>query len=296
LYSIDNSAYYVDFPAGRLACVSSLSSTISFTLVAALMTTYGFVVAQQILCLSTSSSASGISPTPRETSTVIRILNAEVPLLRDLDSFEIVSTSLHLDCLAGMCCLRFSISSTNGQSNFIQAADTYILHVVVDSVSATRIFPDTTLDRPYSRRLAPWCFDDEGTFGTIYNKIFFSCGITRYPGDDFRPFDATNRTLQFGLQIDFGRYITNFTDEQGTTFAIVVPDGMRSGLDCAGTTYGTSSKCSPVPTECLQGGRCCDSAKSDTLLQLHSESHRKEPLLGTLVNSRGGSGSMTGVV
>jgi hypothetical protein len=68
LGAVDGSAYYIDFPAGRLAFVSSLSSTISFALVAALMTMYGFVAAQQFLSSSQTPGICAGVPTPYETS------------------------------------------------------------------------------------------------------------------------------------------------------------------------------------------------------------------------------------
>jgi hypothetical protein len=79
--TIDQSAYYVDFQAGRLVFVSS---TISFTLVAALMTMGGFIAARQLLRLSQSPGLHATIPTPYTTSVLMRLLNAEMFLLWDL--------------------------------------------------------------------------------------------------------------------------------------------------------------------------------------------------------------------
>lgn len=79
-----SSDYYINFSVGRLAFVSSLSSTISYALVAAMMTMYGYVVAGQLLHASDTSNRQAVLPTPRGVSTLIRLLNAEMLLMWDL--------------------------------------------------------------------------------------------------------------------------------------------------------------------------------------------------------------------
>lgn len=86
----NGSDYYVDFSVGRLAFVSSLSSTISLALVAAVMTTYGYIVADGFLRVSKASDTRDQLPSPFETSTIKRLLNAEVFLL-----FETLSEGFH---------------------------------------------------------------------------------------------------------------------------------------------------------------------------------------------------------
>jgi ABC-type Fe3+ transport system permease subunit len=80
----NSSNYYVDFSVGRLAFVSSLSSTISFALVAAMMSLYGYVVAKQIMHVSKEPGSQMSLPTPYGASTLIRLLNAETFLLGDV--------------------------------------------------------------------------------------------------------------------------------------------------------------------------------------------------------------------
>lgn len=80
----NSSNYYVDFPVGRLTFVSSLSSTISFALVAAMMSLYGYVVAKQIMHASKESGKQTHLPTPYGASTLIRLLNAESLLLGEM--------------------------------------------------------------------------------------------------------------------------------------------------------------------------------------------------------------------
>jgi hypothetical protein len=80
----NSSDYYVDFSVGRLAFVSSLSSTISFALVAAMMSLYGYVVAKQIMLASKDLGSQETLPTPYGASTLIRLLNAETFLLGEM--------------------------------------------------------------------------------------------------------------------------------------------------------------------------------------------------------------------
>jgi hypothetical protein len=80
----NSSDYYVDFSVGRLAFVSSLSSTISFALVAAMMSLYGYVVAKQIMLASKEPGSQATLPTPYGASTLIRLLNAETFLLGEM--------------------------------------------------------------------------------------------------------------------------------------------------------------------------------------------------------------------
>jgi hypothetical protein len=80
----NSSDYYIDFSVGRVAFVSSLSSTISFALVAAMMTMYGYVVASQLLYASETFNKQDILPTPHGTSTLSRLLNAEILLIWDM--------------------------------------------------------------------------------------------------------------------------------------------------------------------------------------------------------------------
>lgn len=80
----NSSNYYVDFPVGRLAFISSLSSTISFALLAVMMSMYGYVVASQILDASQGSDGRASLPTPLGMTELIRLLNAEITLLWDI--------------------------------------------------------------------------------------------------------------------------------------------------------------------------------------------------------------------
>lgn len=82
----NSSACYVDISVGRLAFVSSLSSTVSFALISSLMTMYGYVVAKQLLQASTKTVSTDLLPTPQKLSYLIRMLNAEAVLLYEMSS------------------------------------------------------------------------------------------------------------------------------------------------------------------------------------------------------------------
>jgi hypothetical protein len=135
---------------------------------------------------------------------------------------------------------------TNLNSLSIQLANTY-LHIVIRSTSATRIFPDSSSGYQYSRNLAPWCFDDEGTFGTSDNKFFFGCGIQSRKVSNLQRYETANATRQYWLQKDLDRYISIFTDTKGTSYSIITPGTLQPGIDWRGHTYGTSTKCAAIP-------------------------------------------------
>jgi hypothetical protein len=137
----------------------------------------------------------------------------------------------------------------NNTSIFIQIADTY-LHVVIESIGATRIFPELSVHFPYSRRLAPWCFDDENTLGTTYNKFFYGCGIQRTPLLDA----PANASFYLHVQLDVDPYLSDFTNDEDTRFVIVRPHNVDAGIDWTGPSYGVSTQCAAIPeTACIKG-------------------------------------------
>jgi hypothetical protein len=78
------SHYYVDYPAARLAFISSWSSSVSFALISAIMTLYGYLVAKSFLSVSGSSAGSAKLPSTYQFSILIRVLNADILTLREL--------------------------------------------------------------------------------------------------------------------------------------------------------------------------------------------------------------------
>jgi hypothetical protein len=82
--SSDSSNYYVDFPVGQLSFVSSLSSTVSFTQIAAMMTLYGYIVARQLLNTPSPFESQKELLTPHGMTMLLRSLNGEIFLLWDM--------------------------------------------------------------------------------------------------------------------------------------------------------------------------------------------------------------------
>jgi hypothetical protein len=77
--SLDN--YYVDFPAARLVFIASWSSSLSLTLVAALMSIYSYATAAQFRQISGPNPPTKTLPTSYQTNLLFRILNAELMTL-----------------------------------------------------------------------------------------------------------------------------------------------------------------------------------------------------------------------
>lgn len=70
--------YYVAFPAGRLAFISSLSATISFGLVGILMIIFAYSTASELLIDGKDDTGKSSLPSPYQFSLIVRLLNAEV--------------------------------------------------------------------------------------------------------------------------------------------------------------------------------------------------------------------------
>jgi hypothetical protein len=76
-------AYYVDYPAARLAFISSWSATVSFALLSFLMAFSAYVNASALLGASERGDQE-LLPTPHQMSVLLRVLNAELMVLWDL--------------------------------------------------------------------------------------------------------------------------------------------------------------------------------------------------------------------
>lgn len=71
------SYYYIDYPATRLVFVASWSSTVSFALVGALMSTFAYSAATQLTAASNSRKEDPALPTTYQASLLIRVLGAD---------------------------------------------------------------------------------------------------------------------------------------------------------------------------------------------------------------------------
>lgn len=70
--------HYIAFPAGQLAFISSLSSTISFSLVGILMIIYVYSTVSELLIDEKDKAGRPSLPSPYQFSIIVRLLNAEV--------------------------------------------------------------------------------------------------------------------------------------------------------------------------------------------------------------------------
>lgn len=86
--------YLIDFPAARLAFISSGSATVSFALLGAIMTMYSYINAAALLRASQRDVNQSL-PTPSQTSAVMRLLNAEMTVLWDIVSSAIKRVFWH---------------------------------------------------------------------------------------------------------------------------------------------------------------------------------------------------------
>jgi hypothetical protein len=75
--------YYIDFPAARLAFISSGSATVSFALLAVIMAMHSYSNAASFIHTS-AKSGQGSLPSPHQMSVLLRVLNAELAVLWDL--------------------------------------------------------------------------------------------------------------------------------------------------------------------------------------------------------------------
>jgi hypothetical protein len=75
--------YYVDFPAARLAFISSGSATISFALLALIMTMHSYTSSAALIHASQKNERESL-PTTYQLSVLLRILNAELAVLWEL--------------------------------------------------------------------------------------------------------------------------------------------------------------------------------------------------------------------
>jgi hypothetical protein len=86
--------FYVDFPAARLALISSVSSTLSFTLIGYLMTITAYNTAASFLRMSKNGVHEEL-PSPYQLSLLLRVLNAELIVLWTLAWSKMKRVFLH---------------------------------------------------------------------------------------------------------------------------------------------------------------------------------------------------------
>jgi hypothetical protein len=191
-------------------------------------------------------------------SIVVRLPNAEIFLLWNICWGSILrvftrrsknnsDNATRMTAMTRMCLLLFCLGIigryTRNRSSLFQCALTPLVSSFIESVGVTQVFSSGTTSYQHSRRIAPWCFDDENTFGTVHNKFFYGCGIRASGGY----YAEANSSLGFQVQADIDSYLSIFTDAQGTDFTIDKPPPVDTSIDWTGSSYATSAECVGIP-------------------------------------------------
>jgi hypothetical protein len=132
------------------------------------------------------------------------------------------------------------------------------------------VIPQSPEMHQLSRKIAPWCLNTEATFGTRANINFWSCALTY---NETAEVLALANTMKWHKIIGepLENYVLNYTDADGTQYAIVGPADMPQSLDWEASSFALSSKCIAIPAAACdieQGGpslfpfRCTESRGS----------------------------------
>ncbi|KAF2744962.1 hypothetical protein M011DRAFT_460452 [Sporormia fimetaria CBS 119925] len=260
LNTTSSSMYYVDYSAGRLAFISSLSATISFALVSILMMIYAYTTASELLQSTEQDSRRDVLPSPYQVSILLRVLNAEILVLMELGwerltrifwnkersrdrSSKSSASALQRPILMLTFCIAASI--------LIQAADTYF-HISIDSTVFVQVLPQVAGQYRYSRRLAPWCINRQGP-GSENNKYFWSCSLQW--NEETRMISlANNSHINDYVLGPLKDYALHYTDEEGAEFAIVGAAQAASQLDWKASSFAVSTKCAAMERNTCEMG------------------------------------------
>ncbi|KAF2658707.1 hypothetical protein K491DRAFT_776247 [Lophiostoma macrostomum CBS 122681] len=245
--ALASSYYYVDYPAARLAFVSSWSSTVSLSLLGFITAIYSYFVASRLIKLSVSRDTAAGAPTPYQTSILLRLLNAELMVLLHLlwsmlkEVFwarKRAHRSLELPSIVRLSIVILVVGLT--ASVFIQAADTY-LHIAMEAVELTRIEAQSNTVYELSRGIAPWCLD-RPTTGYIDNALFWGCSEKIDDDGQIRQRNYTQRAaLILGTSPEHN--ILDYSDADGVPYAIVGPKDVSASTDWQATTFAVSLQC-----------------------------------------------------
>jgi hypothetical protein len=247
--------YYVDFPAARLAFVSSWSSTVSFALVGFFMTMFAYVNAATLLHASDNADQASL-PTPHQMSVLLKVMNAEMLVLYtlamsklkkifwDKDKEEPSRQTSHVLDTSIIVLLVGLVASL-----LVQAADTYF-HITADSVELVQFQSFPTATHQFSRGLAPWCLD-RPTIGPLGQKNFWGCGITAQaaPYNNATSLAPTNATIIQDMKNSNSdqHQILNFTNAEGVQYAVVAPANVDPSYDWKASSFSVSTTCSAIP-------------------------------------------------
>ncbi|KAF2744677.1 hypothetical protein M011DRAFT_408147 [Sporormia fimetaria CBS 119925] len=259
LNATDKQYYYVDFSATRLAFLASLSSSISFSLVGVVMSMYAYIIAKDLLSVSTSPGPSEQLPSPYQTSVLIRLLNAELLMLWEIFWRKVEEIFWNKErsendkaksvrqfpsmVRASVLFLLFALFA----SIYIQAADTY-LHISTEAANFIEVQPESSASHHYSRGLSEYCLN-RPTLGAGNNKNFFSCSLDHQSLDVGEMTYLSNSSIINAIddRVSPTQDIYSFDHEDGDTYAVVGPANVDPALDWKATSFGVSTKCSAVP-------------------------------------------------
>jgi hypothetical protein len=270
--------YLIDFPAARLAFISSGSATVSFALLGVLMTMYSYINAASFL-RSYEQNYDGSLQTPFQVSATIRLLNAEMTVLWDVvsSSFKRVFWYLEKDdngssrppnqvrsCSAMLvigtvvrCALICSRAPDETlltpRSLLVQTADVYF-HITAEAAQVVQFEAATQPTHEFSRGLAPWCLN-KPKFGDMGEEKFWGCAITAQQAtyNNATSLAATNASIISDMKngVSDQHKTVVFTDASDVQFAIVGPANDDPSLDWKASSFGVSTTCSAIPqTNC----------------------------------------------
>lgn len=301
------SHYYIDFSATQLAFISSWSSTVSFMLISAFMTIFGYSIAKTFLSSSTSPVEPNALPAPYQLSVMIRLLNADLLYLWELGLQTIKSVfwnkekshtskqeyrtpitlragiSIFVVCVIGRYVLQASILSSDIRcilrhisltqySILIQAADTY-LHLTSKAVNIVLTEPLSSSNFDYSRGLASWCLN-RPTGRSYNNTNFWGCGINYYDSGSRVRVANQSAINDVDYNTPGGPHLFEYqSDKDASQYAIIGPAAVTSDIDWKASSFAVSTQCSPIPAAaCSLGNQLA--AYGDSLWPFNCSSKR----------------------
>jgi hypothetical protein len=131
----------------------------------------------------------------------------------------------------------------------VQIADTYV-HLVINAVSVERLSIEPGIVHQLSKRLAPWYFNTDDTYGTSHNKFLWSSDLQFNNGTNV--IAMANKSLHREATDKIDSHVFNYTNTQGISHIIVHPPNIDRSLDWQGTGYSISTQCYAIPASDCQ--------------------------------------------
>ncbi|KAF2026426.1 hypothetical protein EK21DRAFT_115877 [Setomelanomma holmii] len=256
LNNISANHFYIEFPAARLAFISSGSATVSFALLAILMAIHSYTNAAFFL-LASREGRRGPWLSPYELSTLLRVLNAELAVLwhlafakvkrifwdreTDSDSSPKSPSLLRSDVAILLAGLTASL--------LVQAADVYI-HIAAEGVQYVQLEHLPAAGAQFSRGVAPWCIN-KPKFGDLGEEQLWGCAITAQTAayNNATSLAATNASIISNMKnnVSDQHNTITFSDADGVQYALVGPANDDATIDWKASSFGVSTACSAIP-------------------------------------------------